>query len=264
MPLATLADGTIHYERYGAGFPIVFISGLGGQGSAWQRQIEPFSQTFTVLLHDHRGTGGSSRSLIDYSIAKLASDVIGLMDALKIERAHVVGHSTGGTIAQSLALDHPGRVAKLALVSTFAKSDPVLRLALELRRDILRAMGPEAYLRTTPFFIYPSWWLAENPAVLEGYAARGAASFPGVEIMSRKIEAVLAFDRAAELGRIRHSTLVIAADNDALVAPRHGEELKRSIPNARLALLTRGGHTCKQTIADEFNRLLLAFLREGE
>lgn len=264
MALATLPDGAIHYERHGAGFPVVFIAGLGGQGSAWQRQVAPFAARYTVLLHDHRGTGGSSRSLIDYSIAKLASDVVGLMDALAIERAHVVGHSTGGAIAQSIALDHPNRVAKLALVSTFAKSDPVLRTALELRRDILRAMGPEAYLRTTPFFIYPSWWLAENPAVLEGYAQRGAASFPGVEIMSRKIEAVLAFDRSAELSRIRHPTLVVAADNDALVAPLHGEELARLIPNARLALLARGGHTCKQTIADEFNRLLLGFLREGE
>src|SRR5579863_3862468 len=113
MPRISIGDCHVYYERQGAGFPVLFISGLGGQGSYWRDQVPAFAKVFDVVLHDHRGVGQSDHSRIPYTIERMALDVVELMNALGIERAHVVGHSTGGAIAQTLALEHPERLASM-------------------------------------------------------------------------------------------------------------------------------------------------------
>ena len=89
------------------GFPILFVSGLGGFASFWQDQIAAFAKRFEVVTFDHRGIGQSDQARFGYTVERMAADVVSLMDALRIKRAHVVGHSTGGAIAQVLAIDHP-------------------------------------------------------------------------------------------------------------------------------------------------------------
>src|SRR5688572_28378988 len=113
MPLAAVAGGTIHYEDVGQGEPLVFASGLNGVGRYWKPQVALFSQHFRVITYDQRGTGGSDRMQREFSIDQMAEELVGLMDALKIQRAHIVGMSTGGAIGQTVAIEHPGRVMKL-------------------------------------------------------------------------------------------------------------------------------------------------------
>ncbi|MCX7326338.1 MAG: alpha/beta fold hydrolase, partial [Hyphomicrobiales bacterium] len=106
--------GTLAYEAAGAGAPIVFIAGLGGHGSYWKAQVQAFSADFQTVTFDHRGVGASAGSP-PYSIEQWAGDTLRLMDHLKIGRVHLVGHSTGGAIAQVVAADHPDRIASLVL-----------------------------------------------------------------------------------------------------------------------------------------------------
>ena len=101
----------IDYEEYGEGPPLMFVSGLGGVGSYWTPQIEAFAKHYRVIIHDHRGTGQSTKSKIRYSLEQMSADTIGLMDVLGVSSAHLVGHSTGGAIAQILCLDHPDACA---------------------------------------------------------------------------------------------------------------------------------------------------------
>src|SRR5579863_979547 len=115
MPRISIGDCHVYYERQGAGFPVLFISGLGGQASYWRDQVPAFAKAFDVVLHDHRGVGQSDHSRIAYTVERMAADVIALMDALGIDRAHVVGHSTGGAIAQVLAIQHPARLASVVI-----------------------------------------------------------------------------------------------------------------------------------------------------
>jgi aminoacrylate hydrolase len=105
MPRILIGDGHLYYERQGGGFPVLFVSGLGGFASFWQDQAAAFSRKFDVITHDHRGVGQSDPTRSGFTVDRMAADVIGLMDALEIERAHVVGHSTGGAIAQILAVE---------------------------------------------------------------------------------------------------------------------------------------------------------------
>ena len=105
MPKADIGDAEIHYEEKGNGEPIMFVPGLGGGGAVWLNQVEVLSSGYRTIIHDHRGCGQSTYSLIDYSVDQMASDAIRLMDMLGIEKAHWVGHSTGGAMGLIVAQD---------------------------------------------------------------------------------------------------------------------------------------------------------------
>ena len=250
----------IAYERHGDGPALMLVPGLGGVGSYWHPQIEALSQSFTVITHDHRGTGQSTRFEGTYSVDMLADDALGLMDALGIERAHFIGHSTGGAIAQTLAIEHPARVHSMVQYASWTKADGHLRLCFFVRRRLLRDSGPFAYIRATPLFLMPTWWIRDNEEALEQAAADALDSFPSVEIADARIDAVLTFDRTEHLSSIRTPTLVLCASDDILTPPYYSEELARRIPNAELALLEKGGHACSQTTSARFNEVVLSFL----
>src|SRR5271156_1282360 len=96
MPRISIGDCSLYYERHGMGFPVLFVSGLGGFASFWEDQVAAFAKRFEVVTFDHRGFGQSDPSRVGYTVERMAVDVVGLMDALGIKRGHVVGHSTGG------------------------------------------------------------------------------------------------------------------------------------------------------------------------
>ncbi len=100
MPKLSVGDAELYYEQTGEGPPLLLVPGLGGIGAFWAKQVAAFSRDYRVITHDHRGTGQSSRSRITYSVDQMAQDVLRLMDGLKIESAHVVGHSTGAPSAR--------------------------------------------------------------------------------------------------------------------------------------------------------------------
>ena len=250
----------IAYERHGEGPAVMLVSGLGGVGSYWIPQIEALSRSFTVITHDHRGTGQSTRFEGEYSVDMLAADALGLMDALGIERAHFVGHSTGGAIAQILAIEHPTRVQSMVQYASWTKADGHVRLCFFVRRRLLCDSGALAYIRATPLFLMPNWWIRDNEEALERAASDTLNSFSSVEIADARIDAVLAFDRTEQLEKIRTPTLVLCARDDFLTPPYYSEELALRIPNAELVMLEKGGHACSQTVPARFNEVVLSFL----
>jgi pimeloyl-ACP methyl ester carboxylesterase len=117
MPRLQIGEGSLYYERHGGGFPVLFVSGLTGFASFWQDQVAAFAKRFDVITHDHRGIGQSDPSRIGFTVDRMAADVVALMDALEVERAHLIGHSTGGgEVAHYLGRHGTGRVAKAVLV----------------------------------------------------------------------------------------------------------------------------------------------------
>ena len=104
--------------------------------------------------------------MIRYSVDQMTDDLLRVMDHLKIEKAHLVGHSTGGAIGQTLAAKNPERLQSLIIYASWTKSDPFFRRVFEARRALLTASGAAAYVRSTPVFLYPDWWVNEN-ALLE-------------------------------------------------------------------------------------------------
>jgi aminoacrylate hydrolase len=260
MPRASIGDYSLYYERHGLGFPVLFISGLSGVGSFWHDQIGAFGKKFEVLTHDQRGIGRSEPSRIRYTVESLAGDVIGLMDALSIKRAHIVGHSTGGAIAQVLAIEQPDRLASVVLSATWTKADAYLRRIFALRKELLQRLGPSAYQQAATLFLYPSWWISRNNERLRQLEAQALASFPPTEIVASRIDAILAFDRTEELPFLKIPTLVVGAEDDIITPAYFSEELARLIPGAEVKIFPSGGHCFMQVCAREFNSAVLPFL----
>ncbi len=260
MPRISIGDCSLYYERHGMGFPVVFISGLGGFGSFWKDQVAAFGKRFEVITFDHRGIGQSDESRIGYTVERMATDVVRLLDRLEIKRSHVVGHSTGGAVAQILAIEHPNRLASVVLSATWTKADAYFRRLFTLRKELLQRLGPSTYLQAATLVLYPSWWVARNNERLRQEEAQNLAAFAPMDIVASRIDAMLAFDRSSELERIKTPTLVIGAEDDIVTPAYFSEELARLIPAAEVKLFPRGGHFFTQVRAREFNNAVLPFL----
>ena len=244
MPTLTLPDGEpLHYETHGAGPPLVLVTGLNGLAAFWHPHVEALASRFTLVLHDHRGCGASSLKPVAFSVGQMAADTLALMDGLGIERADIVGHSTGGAIGQVLAIDHPGRVGRLLVSASWPGPDPYFDLLFHTRASVLKALGPSEYVRQTALFGRPPRWLLEHPEeTLPPPPEAVGRLVRSVECTLARIEAIRAYDRRADLKRIAATTLVAGAEDD-MVTPAHlSRELAAAIPGARLDMAVWGGH----------------------
>src|SRR5690606_27631942 len=142
----TLPDGgSLAYESIGTGPALLLVSGLGGVSAFWAEFAKACAPFFNVVLHDHRGTGASSRCDRPYSIQSMARDVRALCDHLKLERPLYVGHSTGGAIGQYLAASQELDIRALVLSATFARPCRYFQRLFESRLQVLQHMGMDAY-----------------------------------------------------------------------------------------------------------------------
>lgn len=261
MPKVAIdTDTELYYESHGSGPPLFLVTGLGGMCAFWHAQVPALSAHYRVILHDHRGTGQSTHSQISYSVDQMAGDALSLMDALDLESAHFVGHSTGGAMGQTIAATHPERLRSLVLSATWPRADEYFRRCFDSQKSILRGLGVEAFARAYGLFLYPEWWISADPEAFERYVQATVQNFSSAEIFESRIDAIVAFDRSADLSAISVPTLVVAARDDRVTPRYFSETLADLIPTACLALLETGGHFCPQTVADEYNRVLRDFL----
>lgn len=264
MPDLKRGDGHLHYEVFGDGPDLLLVAGLGGRHEFWLPQVPALARRYRVVLHDHRGTGRSCRTAMRYSISQMADDVLALMDALSIDRARLVGHSTGGAIAQHLATTRPDRLDRIVISASWAGPDPVFQALFRLRQSVLESCGPEAYLTEGTFLAHPGDWLAVHWSQVAQTLSARLAAFPGKQIEIARIAAVMAHDLRGEIHRITTPTLVVAASDDLITPPHLSRELAANIPGARLELLPRGGHFCPITAADDYGARIGPFLADGE
>jgi aminoacrylate hydrolase len=263
MPVAAVAGGQIHYEdagQSGQGDPLVFVSGLNGVGRYWKPQVALFSRHFRVITYDQRGTGGSDTTQREFSVDQMAAELVALLDHLKIERAHLVGMSTGGAIGQTMAIEHPQRLMKLVLCSTWTHCDPWFRRLFTARRDMYLQAGPDLHSQFHPLFLYSPEYVNEHDAEIEAERARAPTKSSPVEVSVARIEALMRFDRRAGLPKIRAETLVMGTGTDFITPSYFSKALAQAIPGAQLKLYEDGGHSFTSTRAQAFNRDLLEFL----
>jgi aminoacrylate hydrolase len=261
MPRIAIGNRHLYYERHGAGYPILLISGLNGHAHYWRDQIPVFARHFEVIVHDHRGIGLSDPWHGPITIDHLAEDVVNLMDALGVERGHVVGHCLGAAMAQVLAIEHPKRLASLVLAGSWTKSDAYFRRLFALWRQILTELGPAAYLQSATLFGYPSWWISGNHETLRQNEAQFLTTLAPAEIIAGRIDAMLAFDRTDELRRVQVPSLIVGCEDDIVTPAYFSEDLARMIPGAEVKMFARGGHCFTKTVARDFNLAVTPFLK---
>jgi aminoacrylate hydrolase len=256
-----ITDGELYYEVHGEGPPLITAAGLGGVGSFWNPQLPALSPHFEVVLHDHRGTGQSSRDRITYSVAQMTRDVLDLADGLGMERFHFAGHSTGAAIGQELALRHPDRLLSAVLSSGWARCDPWFSRCFETRATLLKSAGPAAYVRAQGLFLFPPWWVSQHHDELTRMEQGQLAHFPPEEIVLSRIAAITSYGPGEELAAVKTPCLVVCADDDHLTPPHLSVDMHRLIPGSDLVILPTGGHFNTITRPDEFNETILTWLQ---
>ncbi len=260
MPKISIGDAELFYERSGAGPPLILSPGLGGVGRVFAAQVPMLAKNFDVIAFDHRGCGQSTPSRMQYSVAQMAGDAIKLMDALKLDRVSYLGHSTGGAMGQVLALDHPKRIDRLVLSATWNRSDEYFKRSFAARKFLLEKGGAEIYTRASNLALFPPWYFDRQAAKLAAFEKASIAAFPPAEIVASRIDAISAFDRAADTHKIQAPTLVICAEDDIVTPIYFSQELARRIPNSMLRTLGTGGHLLMLTMPDAYGGLVTDFL----
>ena len=264
MPKVRVGDVGLHYVEAGTGDPLLLVMGLGGDHLAWGLQMPVFAQRYRVIAFDNRGVGQSDAPDEPYTTRMMADDAAGLLSALGVERAHVIGLSMGGMIAQELALNHPARLWSLQLHATYARPDGYLRALVAAWRTVRAALGREEALRTMALWLFTPDAYNERPQLVENLLQTALANpYPqSLTGFLRQTEAVLAHDTLDRLGAIRYPTLVSVAEQDVLVPPRFSHELASRIPGAELVVIPGSGHVALWEHPDAFTETCLTFLTE--
>lgn len=254
MPSLEAPGGRIAYDVAGEGDAVVFISGLGGLADFWAAQVSTFERTFRVLTFDHRGVGRSDGAP-PYSVAQWSGDVLALLDLERIESVHLVGHSTGGIIAQVFAVTHPERVRTLTLGGTWLVPDRRFRDQFAFRKQVLTKLGGDAYRTLSDLLAYPLPDATSNPA--------REMSVQECEAIGARIDALLAYDGTAIAPRIAAPTLVLAADDDYIVPAYHSQAVAVAIPGAKFRRCRAGGHFFPRSRAADYNKTISEFWAEA-
>ena len=262
MPSVRVRDIQMFYQDVGEGDPVLLIMGFGGDHLAWAMQMADFAARHRVIAFDNRGVGQSDAPDAPYTTRMMADDALGLMDALGVDSAHVLGVSMGGMIAQELVLARPDRVRSLHLACTFGRPDPYMLALNSAWREMRIGLGRESTLRTLGLWLFSPTTYAERPELIEVLLQNSLANpYPQSLIgFLRQGEAVAAHDALERLAAIRCPTLVSVAEDDILVPPRFAREIVARIPGAELRTIPAAGHGYFLERPDLFNELSLEFI----
>jgi aminoacrylate hydrolase len=256
-----VGDAEIHVEVTGEGAPLLLVAGLGGRGAFWGKQVQAFAEHFQVITHDHRGCGDSSPGKAIWGAEQMAEDLVALMDAMGIEKAHLAGHSTGGAIGQHVALKWPDRLDRLVLSCSWAGPDEYFVQLFRMRREILINCGPLAYYTNGTYLAHPGAYLQAEMKDARSFMEGRMAAWPGLEVELSRLAAVAAHDLRSHVDKIGHKTLCIGAQDDQITPVGFTQELAALISGAELHVLPYGGHFCPMTATDAYNARVLDFLR---
>ena len=261
MSMAQVSGMQMYYEMHGQGYPLVLIHGLSATSLIWAFQVPEFSRDYRVVIMDLRGHGQSDKPEMEYSIGLFARDVVALMEHLGIERAHIVGVSMGGMVAQQLALDYPQRVKRLVLADSMSHLDTCLRMKVENWGLIAKRLGMEMQARDAMPWSFSSSYI--NKHYDETMNIIGQVAELPVKPYLQSLDATMVHDVRERLGSIAAPTLVITGDQDILVPRQYADILCQFIPDSRLAVIEGAAHVVSIEQPEAFNSAVLDFLAEA-
>jgi pimeloyl-ACP methyl ester carboxylesterase len=242
MPEALASGARLNFEDGGEGPPIVLVPGLGMAEAVWadaRRRLEP---RFRVITVDPRGSGQSEKPPGPYTGELVAADLAAVLDAAEVKRAHVVGMSMGGMIAQELALARPERIASLILVSTYAAPDAWATRVLAARRQLIEDVGFAEQFKLAVHFVFSPQAFRTIPEFIEGLEQRIADNPPDRQAYLSQLDFCLAHDAGGRLGELSAPTLVVTGSDDFLTSRIQGAELAELIPGAQYREIPETSH----------------------
>jgi pimeloyl-ACP methyl ester carboxylesterase len=264
MPFRKANGITIYYEIHGRGNPLLLIMGLRRNAEWWYRQIPELSPHFQVIAFDNRGAGRSDQPPREYSIGLFAEDTAALLDGLGIPRAHVLGISMGGYIAQELAINFPEKVQRLVLGCTGCGGRRAVRMSPEgmAKFTAVQGLNPEQILRKDMDIYFSERFIRENQERIKEFIAVSLRDYQPADAFQRQLAACQAHDTGDRLDRLTAPTLIMTGDDDPLVPPQNSRILQELIPGAELTLFPGLRHCFFMEADREFNRKAIEFLEK--
>jgi pimeloyl-ACP methyl ester carboxylesterase len=264
MPYATVNHLKMYYEIEGKGHPLILIQGYTSDLSSWDFVRRELSRHFQLLLFDNRGAGRTECPDSPFSIDQMALDTIELSRHLGLKKPHVLGHSMGGMIAQSIAFHYPSEVGKSIFSQTriklTASSISLMETLLELRESGL----PSKMLTK----IMMPWLLSNtflgNRKLCEQFIERREQFKYPISLNGHKkqLVALKHFDSSSWYQKIRTETLILCGEEDLLCPPQDSYLLEKGIPSSKIYVFKHLGHMSQFERPEEFCSILLQFLKD--
>ncbi len=267
MPTTTANGINIYYEIHGSGPPLLLVSGLGYNLWQWHKMVPGLAKHFQVITFDNRGVGQSDKPTGPYSAAMLAADAAGLLQALGIAKAHVMGHSMGGFVAQEMALSYPEIVDKLILASTnfggprhIPVTEEAMAVLTDMTSDPVTRFKNGLVVSTAPGWaeanpeMIEKWlaWRVQNPIDPASYQAQMGV---GIGLLSEEA----AFEH--KLPNLQAETLILFGAHDKVVPPGNADLLARKISHNTVHILPNAGHFFPIETSEEANKVIIEFLQ---
>ncbi|MEE9569853.1 MAG: alpha/beta hydrolase [Candidatus Binatia bacterium] len=273
MPFIKLNDLNFFYEIHGEGEPLVLISGTASSGEHWKVfQVPELSKHFRVLTWDHRGTGQSDKPDVPYSMGMFAEDCVNLMKALGIEKAHIMGHSMGGRVAQWVAIDHPECVASLILSGNgpgkayegqYYERGVPLEACLELIEKGFERFMHDHY---NSEFMFPPEFVKKNPEAVQRFRGAALKHPTPLRCYLRHVIARQEHETLHLLDKIKHPTLVICGGGDRVACGtgdhvRSSQALAEGIKGSEFVIVEGGNHGYLRQMPEKANPIYIDFIK---
>jgi len=226
MDAIQINGARISFEQLGSGPDVLLLSGLGDSHRAWENQLSALSDRYRITAIDNRGVGGSSLPAGDLSIAMMAADAAGVLDAVDVKTARVIGFSMGGAIAQELALIRPETVSSLVLVGTWCRPDLAMKRLFDSWSWMAEhAPSDRAFLNSLYLWVYSR--RAHADGSVDRWVTQALEDpHPQPLTAFQRTAAILAgHDTADRLTHLRVPALVVVGEDDLICPPEFSHEL---------------------------------------
>ncbi len=264
MAWAELSDVRCYYELLGEGDPLLLIPGLGANCRVWDPVLPLLAKDFSLILVDNRGMGRSVARRKPRTLADYAADYAELLDELQLDRAHVLGLSLGGLIAQRFAIEHPSRVDRLALVSCTDRFSAYLMRVTQLLGHSLRWFPREMFVQTMELLGTSPLYLDANVDEIDRVARERVRTGVPARAMGDQLRCLMRSEVPADRYVITAPTLVVAGEHDALIPNCYARLMAGKIPGSRFVLIPGAGHNPMSETPDEVIPLIAKFLLNKE
>jgi pimeloyl-ACP methyl ester carboxylesterase len=264
LPHQSVNGIRIYYEDRGQGEPLILINGLAFPMDLWFAQIEALSKDFRVIAPDNRGIGQSDKPDEEYAIKLLASDAVGLLKALGIEKAHVAGLSMGGFIAQEIALTYPDVVNRLILVATGMGGPRSMDLGKPFWEKAVAAIAgkpPREVYRIDLTLMTAPGFVEKHPDILDQAVALRMKNPQPLFAFMRQFAACGVFDSNSRVQNISQPTLIILGKDDPIFPIPLAVDFRQKLPDAKMIIYENCGHAILLEKADSLSRDIREFLK---
>ena len=256
-----VGDINIAYRVLGQGDPIVLIMGYGSTMDMWDpRFLDNLSSKYKVIIFDNRGMGNTTAPPGNFSIAQFANDTAGLMAALGIEKAHILGWSMGSFVAQELAIRYPERVNKIILYAGDCGGKEAVMPSPQVLKDLTNTSGsPEERGMRLFNLLFPKDWLSKQPAFYKWFPIPKETSLP--ENIERQAQAIATWPGACDrLGSIKSPALVVTGTEDVIAPPENAFILAQKINGSWLVQFEGAGHGLMYQYPDRLAKIVADFI----